>query len=219
MEGILQRDDLVGPALVFVAPFARKLDRTFIGFGAAIGEEHFLETAVPDDLLREAHGRLVVESRARRDQLAGLLHQRIRYDSRAVAQAIHRPALHEIEVALAFVIPKPGALAADENERRPGRDVHQRLRGKISEFHDSILGLIQPENQKAAEFCGLVVTSGSSMVTVVGRMDAPRGLRNGVGTRRTGVSCHALWVASDPAVKPRYAAGERVRQKVSAESG
>src|SRR5579859_7768851 len=105
MKGILQGNDLVGAAFVAGAPFAGKLDRAFIGLAPAVGEKHFLEAAVLDDALGEAYRRLVVESRAGRDQLARLVQQGLRYERRAMAQAIDCPALHEVEIALAFVIP------------------------------------------------------------------------------------------------------------------
>jgi hypothetical protein len=44
-----------------------------------------------------------------------------------MAEAIHRPALDEIEIALAGGVPQPGALAADEHLFWAGGDVHHRI--------------------------------------------------------------------------------------------
>src|SRR5262249_32838777 len=73
----------------------------------------------------EAKRRLVVERRARRDQRARLRGKRVGNDRRTMPQAVHRPSLYEVEVALAGVIVEPGPGAPHEDEGGPLCDGHQ----------------------------------------------------------------------------------------------
>src|SRR5258708_15401059 len=56
-----------------------------------------------------------------------------------MAEAIDRPALHEVEITLAGVIPQEGAFAPDEHDRRPRRDVHQRVKRVCGIGHVDLL--------------------------------------------------------------------------------
>ena len=75
--------------------------------------------------LGQPQRRLVVEGRARRDEGAGLRGEGVHHRGRAVAQAVDRPALDEVEIALAGVVDEPGPSALDEDDLRPLGDLHQ----------------------------------------------------------------------------------------------
>ena len=117
------------------AVFARELDRALIGFRARIGEEHLVEAAAIDQRLRQLQAGPVVERRARRQQQFCLRRQRFGDDRRRMAEAIDRPALDEIEIALAAVIPQERAFAADEHGRRARGDIHQGVKGMGGDVH------------------------------------------------------------------------------------
>ena len=68
MKAAVEGDDLVGAAPVQRAVFAREFDRTLIGFGTGIGEEHLVEAAVICQRLRQLQARTVVKRWARRQQ-------------------------------------------------------------------------------------------------------------------------------------------------------
>jgi hypothetical protein len=125
VKAAFEGDDFERTVLVLRAVFPRQLDRAFIGFGARIGEEYLVEAGVGDERVGKLQAGPVVESRARGQQQLGLRRERIGHDSRRMAEAVNRPALHEIEIALAAVVPQIGAVALDEDGRRPGGDVHQ----------------------------------------------------------------------------------------------
>ena len=99
----------------------------------------------------------VVERRARRQQRCGLRGKRIGDGRRRMAEAIDRPALDEVEIALAAVVPQPRAFAADENGRRPGGDFHQcvkRMRGDVHVELLSGFGMQSGPKRKKAALCG-----------------------------------------------------------------
>jgi len=121
------------------AIFARELDRAFVGFATRIGKEHLVEAALLDQRVGELQAGIVVIGRARGDQKLGLRGQRVGHDIRRVAEAIHRPALDEIEIALAGVVPQPGAFAAGEDDARARGDVHQRVEGTGGVGHVELL--------------------------------------------------------------------------------
>ena len=134
VKAAVEGDDLVGAVSVQGAVFARELDGAFVGLRARIGEEHLVEAAVIDQRFCQCEAGAVVERRARGEQQFGLGCERIGNGRRRVAEAIDRPALDEIEVALAAVIPQIRAFAAHEHRRRPGSDFHQcvkRMRGDV----------------------------------------------------------------------------------------
>ena len=139
VEAADEGDDLVGAALVQRAEFARELDCALIGFGAGIGKEHLVEAAVGDQRVCQLQAGPVEERRARRQQQLCLRGKRVGDDGRRVAEAIDRPALHEIEIALAAVVPEIGAFALDEDGGRPRGDVHQRVERMGSVGHVELL--------------------------------------------------------------------------------
>src|SRR5262249_13779600 len=55
-----------------------------------------------------------------------------------MAEAVDRPALHEIKIPLAIVVPQPGAFAFDENRWRPGGNFHECVRGISVDVHDGV---------------------------------------------------------------------------------
>jgi hypothetical protein len=117
VEATLERDDLVSTIAVQGAEFASELDRALIGFRARIGEEDLIEAAVIDQGLCQLEARRVVKRRTWRQQQLCLRGEGFGDFRWRVAQAIDRPALNEIEIALAGVIPQKRAFAPDE--RRP----------------------------------------------------------------------------------------------------
>ena len=76
-----------------------------------------------------------------------------------MAETIDCPALDEVQVTLALVIPQPRAIAAHEYERRPFGDLHQGLDREVGEIHRVVLSRgTGTKKQKAASVCGLSVT-------------------------------------------------------------
>ena len=92
-----------------------------------------IEAALRDQSLRKPEARRVVEGGARRQQLLCLCGKRSGDDGRCVAEAIDRPALHEIEIAPAVLVEQPGALAANKGDIRPV------IGGKQCRKHDELL--------------------------------------------------------------------------------
>jgi hypothetical protein len=86
--------------------------------------KRLVERAVRHQRLRERDTRGVMVSGARCYQQVGLLGEGIGDDPRRMAEAIDRPALDEIKIALAGVVPQPRALAALEHDRRPRGEFH-----------------------------------------------------------------------------------------------
>jgi len=94
-------------------------------------------------MLREQAGELrhwlIVESRRRIEEQLCLRVQRFDHAFVAMTKRIDRPALNEIQVALAVVVVEPRALAVRENDFGPVGDVHQRLDRILIEIHDGRL--------------------------------------------------------------------------------
>src|ERR1700676_4435227 len=101
MEAAFDSDDFVRAVLVRGAVFAGQLYRAFVGFCAGIGEEHLVEAAVIDQSLCQLEAWAVVEGRAWRQQQFYLCCERLCDDGRRVANAVDRPTLDKIEIALA----------------------------------------------------------------------------------------------------------------------
>ncbi len=139
MEAALEGDDLERAASMQRAIFARQLDSALIGLRAGIGEEHLVEAALRDQRFGELQAGIVVIGRARGDQELGLRGERVGQDRRRMAEAIHGPALDEIEIALAGCIPKPGAFAPYEYGFGARGDVHQRVEGRGGVGHVELL--------------------------------------------------------------------------------
>jgi hypothetical protein len=127
VEAASEGDDLMRAAFVQRTEFARELDRALIGLGARVRKEHLVEAAVGDQRVGQFQAGLVEERGARRQQQLCLRRNRVGNDGRRMAEAIDGPALHEIEIALAAVVPQIGTFAPDEDGGRPCRDVHQRV--------------------------------------------------------------------------------------------
>src|SRR5262245_57203855 len=93
-----------------------------------------------DEPLGEPGARSVPERRAGIDERRRLCGERVRDRAWAVAEAVHRPTLDEVQVLAALVVVDPGALAAHEDERRPRGDLHQRVQWKLGELHVASFG-------------------------------------------------------------------------------
>ena len=75
-----------------------------------------------------------------------------------MAERVDGPALHEIEIALAGVVPEIGARAADEHHRRASGNLHQRVERMGSVSHVDLLWGVgvkgQAETQEGRTFEG-----------------------------------------------------------------
>src|SRR5690606_30592636 len=135
MEAVIEGNDFVGAITLDLPPFTGQFDGALVGFGAAIGKEHAVETRRFHNALGQIHGRLVIKSGRRVDQLFGLSLNRLDNHGRAMAQAVHRPALHKVQVPLAVVVFKPGTLPAHEHQFGPRGDVHKGVHASLIKFH------------------------------------------------------------------------------------
>src|SRR5882762_3033844 len=114
MKSVGERDDLERAVLVFLAPFARQLDRAFVRLCAAGGEKNVRQSRERSQSPGECDGNVVEEGRTRVDQTLGLAHERAGYLRRTMTQRVDGPTLHEIEITLAAMIEEPRAVALDE---------------------------------------------------------------------------------------------------------
>ena len=141
MKAALEGDDLIGAILVQRAVFAREFYGAFVGFGAGIGKEHLVETRMIHERFCELQADRVVVSGARRQQQFGLRGKGFGHGRRRVAEAVHRPALDEVEIALAGVVPEVRAFALHEGGRRTRGDLHQSVERMGSDSHIKLLGV------------------------------------------------------------------------------
>ena len=162
MERALKSDDLVGAVALLGAELARELDGAFVGLRAGVREEHLVEAAALGEGLRQTDARFVEESGAGRDEHLRLPRQRFGQNSWRVPQAVHRPALHEIQVLAPVLVPQPGAFALDEHHVGPGGDLHQRADRITLETHSS-----SPSKSKRPQ--GLPVAFGFSALPIGGQ--------------------------------------------------
>jgi hypothetical protein len=93
------------PFLCLAPYFRASLMAPSLASAPEIGEEHLVEAALFDEGLRQLQAGAVVEGGARRQQKPGLRRQRIGDDDRRVTEAVDGPALHEVEVTLAGIVP------------------------------------------------------------------------------------------------------------------
>jgi len=125
VKGIFEGNDLERALAMLAAPFAGQLDGPFVGLGSGIGEKDPVENRATDEALGQFHGRRIVEGGAGIDEPGGLVGQGACDGRVAVAQAVDRPALDEIEVAFAGLVREPGTLAAGHDDFGPGCDPHE----------------------------------------------------------------------------------------------
>src|SRR5690349_16441573 len=95
---------------------ARELIQPLIGLRAAVAEEHLAWRDMLHNVLRQAALRLVVVEVRNVHQPSGLLNERLRDLSIGMAEAIHRDATAQIQVALAAHVPHVTAFAARKRE-------------------------------------------------------------------------------------------------------
>jgi hypothetical protein len=126
VEAVVHRDDVEGAAALLGAPLPGELDRPLVGLSAAVAEEDLGEAGgVGEQAGEPGHLRVVVRGAAV-DEPAGLEGDRLRHDVRRVPEAVHRPALHKIEVGLAVLVLQPGSVALHHHHGRPVRHLHDR---------------------------------------------------------------------------------------------
>ncbi len=139
VEAAEQADDLDLRGIVRRAVTTGELDRALVGLGAGVAEER--EAVGPAQralqALRQRDLRRGVEQVADVGQGPGLLRDGLRDRRVGVAEAGHRQAAEEVEVAPAVGVDQPGALAADERPRAGGgrSAAARRPRGRRSRSH------------------------------------------------------------------------------------
>jgi hypothetical protein len=100
-------DDLEGAVAIAAAPFARELDRALVRLGAAVAQEHLVETGRLGQERGERRHRLVVVRGTAVDQAAGLRLQGVEHDAWRMPERVHGPSLDEVQVAFSVTIPEP----------------------------------------------------------------------------------------------------------------
>src|SRR5262249_41106541 len=124
VKSTVHGDDLRSAGAMASAPLARQLDRALVRLRAAIAEKHLVEPRRLGEQGREApHGPVVIRGTAV-DQPLALRHERVQHDARAMAETVDGPALDEVEIALAILIPEPRPGPFDHHGRRPVGDLH-----------------------------------------------------------------------------------------------
>lgn len=113
-----------------LAPFARQLDRRFNGFRAGVEQVRLIAAGAMAQALSQVELNAVMQAVAGVDQRLGLVSQRLDQHLRAVAEAVGRVALTEIQVGTVVAVPQPGTLAAYENLRRASDGGHQGFAGR-----------------------------------------------------------------------------------------
>jgi hypothetical protein len=129
VEAVIQGDDLIGAVAMDLPPLAGELDGALVRLRTAVGEERLIKSAQPGDLLGQRDHRLVIESRAAVDELCCLPRDRIDDRARTMAETIDRPALNEVEIALAGFVRQPAPLPFHEHDGWATGDVHQGIEG------------------------------------------------------------------------------------------
>src|SRR5207244_12265459 len=109
----LQGDVFDGAAPMPASPLPCQLDGALVGLRAAVAQEDLVEPgAVRDERGQPGHGLVVVRG-ATVEESPGLIVQRVEDDVGRMAEAVHGPALHEIEVLPPLAVPEPGSRALD----------------------------------------------------------------------------------------------------------
>jgi hypothetical protein len=136
VEGVGQDDDLrrVDPALV--GALADQLDRALVRLRTGVREEDRAAEGRLGEPLGEPQRRLgVVEVRRTREPRR-LLGDRVHDRRVAVACVVDGQTGEEVEILVAVGVPQPGALAADELDRRPDVGRHRVARLEPLEVGD-----------------------------------------------------------------------------------
>ena len=115
VEGVEGGDDLVGAVLVQLAVAAGDFERAFHGLGAAVAEKHPVHTGVFNQQRGDVQLGQRVELVGGLDEGSGLLRDGVHHDGGAVAQVVHGPAGHKVDVLFAVGVPDAGAIAADDD--------------------------------------------------------------------------------------------------------
>ncbi|MCY1410795.1 hypothetical protein D9M71_261710 [compost metagenome] len=154
MAGLAGGDDVVGAVAVQLAPFARQLDRAFAGLGTAVEQVGLVASGTLAQAVDQPQQATAVEARARVDQRLGLVAQRFYQHAGAMAQAVHRATLGEVQIGMPFVVPQPRALATHEHLRcafGAGHQAFTRQRRHFRQDHRRTLGLGDGSRGRAAQ--------------------------------------------------------------------
>ena len=116
VEGVEGGDYLEGAVAVPGAVAAGELHRAFVGLGAAVAEEHFVEGGVLHQYLGQLKLGYGVELVGGLEQGAGLFGDGVGYGFVGVAGVVDGPAGGEVEVFLAVDVPDLGSVALDDDD-------------------------------------------------------------------------------------------------------
>ena len=117
VEGVEGRDYFVSAVAVQLAVATGELQRPLIGLGPAVAKEHQVQAAILDKSFRQpelGHGVKLVGGLNERP---GLLRDSFGDYRVAVAQLVHRPTGHEVQVFLPVGVPDLGAFASNNHNR------------------------------------------------------------------------------------------------------
>ncbi|MNT51050.1 hypothetical protein D3C72_1879990 [compost metagenome] len=110
-----------------LAPLARQFDRPFAGLGTAIEQVGLVAASALAEEVDQFQQTTVMKTGARIDQRLGLAAQCLDQHARAMAEAVDRAALCKVEIGVAFAVPQPRALTANEHLRRTLSGRHQAI--------------------------------------------------------------------------------------------
>ena len=117
VEGIEGGDDLVGAVLMQLAVATGDFEGALHGFRAAVAEKHPVQTRVFDERRGDVQLGQGVELVGSLDEGSRLPGDGVHDHRRAVAQVVHGPAGHEVDIFLAIGVPDPGAFAPHDDHR------------------------------------------------------------------------------------------------------
>ncbi len=137
-------DDVIGAIAMQLAPLARQLDCALAGLGTTVEQVSLVAARAPAQLVDERQQAATMKTRPGVDQRLRLVGQGLDQHAGAVAQAVDRATLGEIQIGVPLVIPQPGALPTYEHLRCPLCAWHQPLarQGRSQRLaHERALGL------------------------------------------------------------------------------
>jgi len=149
MATIAGADDAISTAAIQLPPLARQFDRRFAGFRAAVEQIRLVAAGAVAQAVDEVELGTVMQAVTGIDQRLGLIGQGPDQYLRAVAEAVGRAALAEVQIGAIIAVPQPGTLAAHEDLRGARYGRHQASTGKI--FATSIQDQVIQTGRRAAQ--------------------------------------------------------------------
>ena len=120
---------------------AGQLHRPFVGFGAAVAEEHLVQSAVLHQNLRQLKLRNGVELVRCLKQCARLFCDSVGDDRVGVSDIVYSPTRREVQVLFVFNVPYPSAFAARDDNRLAAHNEHVVFAFFIHPFCGHIIAL------------------------------------------------------------------------------